>query len=332
MNLEFHYYAILFLASRAGFPEAEARTLAASSQNVDDAIMAWEARGPAGPWRGMVTQNYLFWDEDISDSVYLPFHFLPGDPAHAASQRRDGARNPYIVTPDSPLAKAVLIAALESRNLYRIGIALHSYADTWAHQNFTGRMEEANAIDLSSRLPPAGHLHALRSPDEALGLWRDDRLVPGLEFIDNRERFLLAAKKIYRYLRTFRRGSFADEELVLSELGTIWKRDGRDMEARIADFCIALDAEPYRRGAWAAEAGMAGQDPEDGRASGYDKLQWLKAELKRRTGAGDGILRFDSPRFEGSDLQRWDEAAREHLAAARRLIREAGLAGKRRDA
>ena len=330
MNLEFHYYAILFLATRAGFTEAEARTLAASSQNVDDAIMAWETRGPAGAWRGTVTQNYLFWDEDISESVYLPFHFLPGDPAHAASQRRDGARNRFLVTPDSPLAKAVLVAALESRNLYRIGIALHSYADTWAHQNFTGRLEEANAIELSSRLPPAGHLHALRSPDEALGLWRDERLVPGLEFIDNRERFLLAAKKIYRYLRTFRREGFADEELVLSELGTIWKRDGRDMEARIADFCIVLEVEPYRRGAWAAEAGMAGQDPEDGRANGYDKLQWLKAELKRRTGVGDGILRFDSPRFEGSDLQRWDEAAKEHLAVARRLIREAGLSGTRR--
>jgi hypothetical protein len=332
MNVEFHYYAVLFLASRAGFSETEARTLATSSQYVDNAIMAWEARTSAGPWRGTVTQNYLFWDEDISDSVYLPFHFLPGDQVHAASQRRDGARNPYIVTPDSPLAKAVLVSALESHNLYRIGIALHSYADTWAHQNFTGRLEEANAIDLSSRLPPAGHLRALRSPDEALGLWRDDRLVPGLEFVDNRERFLLAAKKIYRYLRTFRRESFTDEELVLSELGTIWKRDGRDMEARIADFCIALEVEPFRRGAWAAEAGMTGQDSEDGRANGYDKLQWLKAELRRRTGADDGILRFDSPRFEGSDLQRWDEAAKEHLATARRLIREAGLGGTRRGA
>lgn len=329
MNVEFHYYVIHFLASRSGFSGREAAILATSSQNVDDAIMAWETRTASGPWRGIVTQNYLFWDEDISDSVYLPFHFVPGEEAIAAARRRDGARNPFIVTPDSPLAKAILLDALGSRNLYRVGIALHSYADTWAHQNFTGRLEDANVIDLNMRLPPAGHLHALRSPDEALGLWRDDRLVPGLEFVDNRERFLLAAKKIYRYLRTYRRESFADEELVLSELETIWKRDGRGMEERIVDFCIALEIEPYRRGAWAADAGMAEQGVDDGRGSGYDKLQWLKAELKRRTGAGDGVVRFEPGRFEGSDLQLWDEAAKEHLAAARRLIREAGLAGRR---
>jgi hypothetical protein len=332
MNLEFHYYAIRFLAARAGFAEDEAHVLAASSQYVDDSIVAYEVDTGRGPYRTLTTQNYLFWDESISEGVYLPFHFIPGDPDLSSRQRRDGARNPFIVTPDSFLAKSILLDALGSRNLYRVGIALHAYADTWAHQHFTGRTEDANAAELSSPLPPAGHLQVLRSPDEALGLWTDNRLLPGLSLVDNRERFLAAARKIYRYLRTYRREPFLDEDLVSAELEDLWKRDARDMDARIADFCITLDIEPYSRNAWANAAGIHEEGEVEGRRSGYNKFLWLKGEIRRRAGGGDGIQRVDSGgRFEGSELHQWNEAARVHLETARRLLTGAGLLPGRQD-
>ena len=329
MNLEFHYYAIRFLARKAGFSEAEGEVLAASSQYVDDSLAAYEVEdglGPGRPYRTLGTQNYLFWDESVSLAVYLPFHFVPGEAGKLAGQRRDGSPTPYNVTPDSPLAKALLLEALKSHDLYRVGIALHAYADTWAHQHFTGRLEDANALDPSSPLPAAGHLQALRKPDDALGLWRDERLLPEFSLVDNRERFLAAARRIYRYLSTYRKKDFEDEDLVSDELEVLWNRDGRNLRARLDDFKISLDIGPYERWAWPERAGLEAERDDDERASGYNKLLWAKDELLRRTGMGRGLRRVDSGgKFEGSELHRWNEAARAHVAAASHLYAGLGL-------
>lgn len=333
MNIEFHYYAIYFLARRAGFGEDEARIIAQSSQYVDDAILPYavDSRGGVPAYLTITTQNYVFWDPAISASVYLPFHFIPGDPSRSARERRDGERNPFAVTPDSPLARAVLIDALGSGDLFRVGIALHAYADTWAHQHFTGRLEDANAFDPSSPLPAAGHLQALTSPDHALGLWSDGRLLPEFERIDNRERFLAAAKMIYRFLRTSRREGFGDESLVLAELSEIWRRDARDMDARIVDFMLALGIAPYDRRNWLEDAGIAvrrdgDEAEEDSQAKGYDRLLWLKYELRKRINGGDGLRRAETGgRFLGSELHAWNEAAKAHRRKTMRLFAQAGL-------
>lgn len=329
MNIEFHYYAMRFLTQKAGFSEAEGEVLAASSQHVDDALAAYEVEdglGPGQPYKTMGTQNYLFWDDSISLSVYLPFHFVPGEAGKLAGQRRDASTNPYIVSPDSPLAKALLIEAFKSHDLYRMGIALHAYADTWAHQHFTGRLEDANAVDPSSLLPAAGHLQALRKPDDALGLWRDERLLPEFSLVDNRERFLEAARKIYRYLCTYRRKGFDDEDFVASELEELWTRDGRKLKTRIDDFCIKLDIGPYERWAWPERAGLEAEGDDDEKSAGYNKILWARDEFLRRTGMGKGLRKVDSlGKFLDSELHRWNEAARAHLGAAARLYSGAGL-------
>jgi hypothetical protein len=332
LNIEFHYYAVFFLARRAGFDEDDSRLLAQSSQYVDDAIVPYAVHdGEGAPYRTITTQNYVFWDEAISSSVYLPFHFIPGDPERAARERRDREANPFIVTPDSPLARELLIDALKSGDLFRAGIALHAYADTWAHQHFSGRLEKANECDLNSPLPAAGHLQALTSPDHALGLWRDERLVPELAHVDNRERFLSAAKMIYRFLRTSRREPFDDEPFVLAELAELWRRDARDMEARIVDFRLVLGIAPYDRRNWLEDAGIAdrrddGEEEEDGLAKGYDKLLWLRYELRKRIRGGSGLRRAETGgRFAGSELMLWNEAAKAHRRKAMTLYAADGL-------
>jgi hypothetical protein len=328
VNAEFHYYAIYFLCARAGFAPAEARKVAMSSQYVDNAIHAYEIDDGSGPhYRTQVTQNYVFWDQATLREIYLPFHFVPGDRERAARERRDGRASRWTVTPDSALAKELLVQALKSRNLFRIGIALHAYADTWAHQHFSGRLEEGNVVDGSSPLPPAGHLQALRSPDDAMGRWRDERLVPELAEVDNRGRFLAAAKKIYRYLRTFLGGGFAEEELALEPLARLWRTVSGDMSARIASFAVDLDVPAYDRRAWLTEAGIRDETSEEGPFAGYDTFLWLKGELGRRAGAGDGLRRVRSEgRFAGSELFLWNEAAREHRDLALKLFAAAGLA------
>jgi hypothetical protein len=58
-------------------------------------------------------------------------------------------------------------AALETNNLYQIGVATHSYVDTWAHQNFIGYYNEFNSMAgvLEKMAPNIGHADASHNPD-----------------------------------------------------------------------------------------------------------------------------------------------------------------------
>ena len=245
-------------------------------------------------------------------------------------ERVDGAASRWTVTPDSPLAKELLVSALRTGDDFRIGIALHSYADTWAHQHFSGRIEQGNVVDPNSPLPPAGHLQALRSPDDAAGRWKDARLLPELSRVDNATRYRSAARKIYRYLRTHLRMGFGEEELVLDELCAVWARYPGDMKARIASFTVDLNVPAYDKRSYLLNAGISAERgserPEDSLTAGYDKLDWLRGEIARRSGAGSGLRRVSTGgRFRDSALRRWNDAARDHSELATALLKKEGL-------
>jgi hypothetical protein len=327
MNAEFHYYAVYFLCLRAGMDRERCSDIAFASQYVDNAIVAYDIDDGGFRYRTEVTQNYIFWDEATLREIYLPFHFVPGDLERARAERVDGAASRWTVTPDSPLSKELLLAALRTGDDFRLGIALHSYADTWAHQHFSGRIEACNVVDPSSPLPAAGHLQALRSPDDAVGIWQDRRLRLGLSRVDNCARFLAAARRIYRYLRTSMRQGFEDEELVSGELRSVWSRYQGDMKARLASFAVDLDVPAYDKRDYLARAGISEESQEDSILSGYDKLSWLKSEVQRRIGAGSGARRAATGgRFRGSALHRWNEAARGHRELALSILSREGLA------
>lgn len=326
MNIEFHYYAIQILAREAGFDERTAFIMANASQELDASTMPAAFDAPRGILDVAVTQNYLFWDNSVSREIYLPFHFIPGRPEEAASARIDGRSNKYSVTPNSPAAKELLVAALRDKDPYLIGIGLHSFADTWAHQNFCGLLDDWNDIgstSMAASLPPAGHLQALSSPDEPDARWHDGRLVPEQSLVVNRKRFSDAATKIFRYLRVFLGRSFNDDELVVAKLDAIWAKPSRD--ERLADYVLCWDIRPYEPGLWRREAGA----PEDRSAFAglrhYDKLAWAKSQLSRAAG-GDrpAPARVDSS-FYATDLYHWHEAAVEHRLRASSILERNGL-------
>lgn len=332
MNAEFHYYSVYFLCLRAGLSEGRCANIAFASQYVDDALLAYEVDDDGFSYATEVTQNYVFWDEATLKDIYLPFHFVPGEIERARAARADGKASRWTVTPDSSLAKELLVVALRSGDDFRIGIALHAYADTWAHQNFSGRTESCNVMDASSPLPPAGHLQALRSPDDASGKWLDPRLAGprvagGLAKVDNGARFREAARKIFRYLRTYLRSGFEDEDLHLDELSAAWTRYPGDTKARIASFTVDFDVPPYEKRRYLAQAGIVGEEEEASRfSSGYDKLAWARAAIARGAGLGSGGRSVATRgQFRGSALHRWNEAARAHRALASTLLAREGL-------
>ena len=320
MNLEFHYYIVYVLGRKAGFPDADAHTIAYSSQFVDSSLYAYTIATDEGSYETIVTQNYGWWDDTFPRTVYLPYHFIPGDPAHPAAQRADGAVNPLNATPGSPNARTLLVSALQTRNLYRVGIGLHTYADTWAHQNFSGIMEPWNAVDSSLPIPTIGHAQVLRAPDDLGGTWEDTRLRSPHRRIVNADRHLKAARAVYKFLCTYNDRSYDDAELVIGELREILLGERRKgMEERVLDLTITYDLRSYDRLEWPREA-IASRIPDTEVFTGYDKLLWLRdAALYRSSLLERKSLRAREG-FASSNLYRWCEAARAHLAEAEKII------------
>jgi len=317
VNIEFHYYAIHALALEAGLDERTAFIMANASQEVDASTTPIAYETPKGRVDIAITQNYVFWDESVRNDIYLPFHFLPGDAAAAAAVRADGRRSVWAVTPNSIMAKELLTAAFKDKDPYLMGIALHAFADTWAHQNFCGMLDDWNDMggtSIASGLPPAGHLQALSSPDEPGAVWTDGRLRPEFSRIRNADRFAAAARKIFRYLRVFMGRRFDDDELVVGTLLAIWTKPSKD--ERLADYVIRWNTRPYEPRLWRREAGAPAESAPYAAIGHYDKLAWLRSQLDKSMGwTTQKPIRVDST-FYSTHLYRWHEAALEHRRRA----------------
>ncbi|MEW5817042.1 MAG: DUF6765 family protein [Spirochaetota bacterium] len=324
MNIEFHYYVINFLCKYAGLSESETTIISYSSQMVDTSIISYTIDTGRGFYKSLTTQNYGFWDEYFPKNVYIPFHFFPGDIEETAAVRKDGGKNPLSCTSNSKAVKELLINALRTRNPYRVGIALHTFSDSWAHQNFSGTLEDWNIIEENYIIPSIGHAQALTSPDQFSNIWTDPRLIPESSQVHNRGRFLAAAGKIYKYLCTYNQRAFDDAPAILLRLQEIVGSEGREkpMEERVLDFIIEEDIVKYDRRTWLEEALLLKDMPSDDQMfEGYSKLLWLKnAVFYRSSLIKDKPIKSKEGFFK-SDFYYWNEAAREHLNTAKEILR-----------
>lgn len=139
MDIEFHYWITGIVAFEAGFSEEEAETIAYSSQYVDenDVSIAVEDKVSSGKYVNFVSQTMnILQPKDELMRVYPIFHFIPGDPGAPSARRRDGKMHLFNTTPNSRFADDLMSEAFkapEEVRLFRIGIATHAFADTWAH-------------------------------------------------------------------------------------------------------------------------------------------------------------------------------------------------------
>jgi hypothetical protein len=205
MDIEFHYYMTFLIAAKAGFGQDDACTIAYSSQYVDDNDMIYEINKD----KAQYNRNYISQTMNILKPksklfrIYPLFHFIPGDPLSPRAFRRDGNLHWLNTTPDSENANLLIDEAIKSGDLYRIGITTHSYVDTWAHQNFIGYYNEFNSMSgiLEKLAPNIGHADAGHNPDWPALVWRDKRLMGKNERIDNSDRFLKAAGRLFEKFR-----------------------------------------------------------------------------------------------------------------------------------
>jgi hypothetical protein len=207
MDIEFHYYMTFLIAGKAGFGEHDSSTIAYSSQYVDDNDIIYEIhKDKAQYYRNYISQTMnILKPKAKLFRIYPLFHFIPGDPLSKGAYRKDGVLHWLNTTPDSENANNVIDSALKSKNIYRIGIATHSYVDTWAHQNFIGYYNEFNSMSgvLQKLAPNIGHADAGHNPDWPALVWEDKRLLHKNARIDNTERFMKSTGSLFTKYRLY---------------------------------------------------------------------------------------------------------------------------------
>ena len=178
MNISFHYFAIKTIALKAGFDESSAQQIAVFSQYIDDYnayryrvdsnVPDWAKQAPYDMYIkpgifNPVTTGFWDWVDLATLTIrrsqqftVSPFHFIPSTPQ--AIKEKDNRTFPSTLN-DGTIISDLLNSArskyidaeteTDTMNaLMLIGSRLHTFADTYAHQLFSGFDDNCNNVTL----------------------------------------------------------------------------------------------------------------------------------------------------------------------------------------
>lgn len=215
MDIDFHFGTIYVLSRWAGFNGVDAKALATASQLVDDNTPKLKVNGDYRRSGHEPLENIS--DLEDNNEIWIPFHFLPN--------LNEDAENKLLCKKDSNLANQLAeelksITDVNNKNIFRLGIGLHVYADTWAHQEFLGQISDENLVTnpqiiypkqepwekiedkFIHDLPALGHAKSIHWPDRPYVSWSCEPKFPNGR--ENWTEFLEASKAIYSILTTVR--------------------------------------------------------------------------------------------------------------------------------
>jgi hypothetical protein len=162
--------------------------------------------------------------------VWVPFHFLPGNGGVEAGKNPTGGFiNKLVCKPDSYVARDVIAACIADKDkrygLHRLGITMHVYADTFAHQQFAGKNHKINQVQdihvngrrdknwgdrianfFVDRALPLGHGPALSYPDRPYLTWSYKNSKGQTVRRDNTKIFMEAAESLCKAMQCYRAG------------------------------------------------------------------------------------------------------------------------------
>jgi hypothetical protein len=302
MQIDFHHGVTYICARLAGFEHQAASTIAYCAQYVDDATNAGLIRFDNGALFSRLSSAHKMLDYRnfralANYRVWIPFHFLPGNGGLPANQEPNGSFiEKLICRPNSYVAQDMVKECINRRHtsygLHRLGITMHVYVDTWAHQGFAGvnhRVNEARQwVDgrgqpdraLMNRLKgyfisealPLGHGAVLSNPDKPFLKWGYTNGRGEQIYRNNPLDFLTAADYMCKAMQRYRLGDpdatvpglpEPDKTLIASMLQTITEHDGEARHQRwlaaIADgkFSFGTAEVSYTskgKGSWKHEA------------------------------------------------------------------------------
>lgn len=159
MQIDFHHGVTYVVSRLAGLDHDQANIIAHCAQYVDDATNAGLTKFNNGALFDRISSAHKLLDyrnfrQLANYQVWIPFHFLPGNDGLPPGEDPDGKFiNKLICRPNSYVAQAMVTEAIQQQHkpssLHRLGITMHVYADTWAHQGFAGvdhRVNEAREL------------------------------------------------------------------------------------------------------------------------------------------------------------------------------------------
>jgi hypothetical protein len=340
MNIDFHYGVVYAVARVGGLSQDEAQTVAHACQYVDDATTPGILRFAGGEtFERFATAHkmidYSNTENDKNSLVWTPFHFLPAGQGETLQEKA-------VCRPDSEVAREVMRRAIRQRStdnaLHRLGVTLHTYVDTWAHQGFAGiecrfnRVSRLEAADctaeswlarlahatghliehmesvLLSESLPVGHGAALHYPDLPWMRWR---YIDGAGMPVHRENlgeFVCAAEMACRAVQAFVAGSEtfesqpglpANVKAALSDL--LRTNTSSDDQQRLAGICTAVSAGRI--------PGLAETIP-GYVAKGLGSWKYSATGLLSDDDSGERPQWSED--FERSDYRRFHDAVKEH--------------------
>lgn len=217
MNINYHYFAVKVLAIQAGFKEEDAQRIAFYSQAINDfnictPISIQNVPLYARHLEKKILGKRMFFPvttgfNDLFDyaqlvmesnqrSITIPFHFIPSNKLTEPVNSRKGYRVIPATMSKPSLMQSMMLDAQEfylkepnPTNLIRIGMLLHTFADTYAHQNFSGFwgwennarlasisdiMSQQTAYELPEevKIPAIGHAQLNNIPDKSNAIYQ----------------------------------------------------------------------------------------------------------------------------------------------------------------
>ncbi|VAW58593.1 hypothetical protein MNBD_GAMMA11-2097 [hydrothermal vent metagenome] len=238
MQIDFHHAVTYVTARLAGFADPEAQIIAYAAQYIDDCTSTGTISFDNKALYNRISSAHKMVDyrnvEALANHlVWLPFHFLPGNGGKAAGENPRGEFIEKIICrPDSPVAQDMISECIRHKKrtygLHRLGVTMHVYADTWAHQGFAGVLHPINEVEhaeetgnsgifgnilnewlmdlLDDAVPPLGHGRASVLPDMPFITWEYKNDHKKLVQLNNTENFCEAADKLCIAMQRYRQG------------------------------------------------------------------------------------------------------------------------------
>lgn len=341
MNIDFHYGVIYVVTRLGGMKREDAQTVAHACQYIDDSTVPGILKFEGGETFDRFASAHKMFDyknafNEVNRLVWAPFHFLPAGQGKTLEEKS-------ICRPDSVIAKGMVRRAIDARNannaLHRLGVTLHVYVDTWAHQNFTGTVSKHNHVtslqgdehdhdtwlgklkgllndagvqvesDILDQISGLGHGAALHFPDMPWAKWKYKN-GHGMEiYRDNLPDFIAAADMACKVVQGFINGNVKYE----TEPGL-----SADAKHALEEFLAGnRDHDELKRYEALAKAVAIGKIPgikeeipeyiPKGEGSWKHAATGIKA-----TGTDGEVIPTWSQTFEDSDYRKFHDAVKEH--------------------
>jgi hypothetical protein len=366
MQIDFHHGVTYVVGRLAGFSHDEAAIVAYCAQYVDDATNEGLIRFDNGFSYNRISSAHKMLDYRnfkalANHRVWIPFHFLPANNGLPAVQLHQPSSVPgampsrpnvktltapnlstvsnastdalvdrLICRPNSTVAQDMVRECIANRHerygLHRLGVAMHVYADTWAHQGFAGvnhAVNDARHLTNATGQPtpklldrltsffigealPLGHGAVLGNPDRPFLRWgytngRGEKI-----WRDNPQDFLTAAEHLCQAMQRYRLG---DGTATVPGLPP----DDRRLIAQMLETVQGKGGERHRQWLTAIAAGKFSFGPAQVGYIAKGKGSWKYAALKTEAAKdrGDEVYAYD-PAFLNSDWKLFHDALQAH--------------------